>query len=106
MRELLEKMMNRYGISLSVTIGKETWNIRGIFQPVFSKSRQSKERSYSALGTAPKGQYLLIAPAEPTMFMGCGLAAKGKRYRLRRVDTVYHQDKPVYQWCLCEETEG
>lgn len=103
---MLKKLFLSFGTALTLSRGSESWEIRGFLQPDTSKARQNMYPELSAVGFAAPGQYLFLGPAEPEAQVGDTLTLGGKAYLLRRRETMYEKDQPLYQWGLCTEKGG
>ena len=98
--------MRQYGSAMTVYHGQEMFSVRAFLQPSRSKARQEMLTEYSPAGEIPVGQYVYIGPAEPVVSQGDLVEMAGKRYEMRRVETVYAGDAAIYQWALCREKGG
>jgi hypothetical protein len=103
MRSAIEKILHRYGEQVLVDRKEAPLVFRGIFQHTGSKDWHNMEKAYSLLGQIPRGQYLVLAPVEVTLLMGDRLVVGGRRFSIRRVETVTWRGKPMYSWGLCVE---
>lgn len=106
MRGMLEKIFRCYGTDLILSRGGESWEIRGFLQPDTSRARQNMYPEFTPTGMAAPGQYLFLGPAEPEIQVGDTLTLGGKEYLLRRRETLWEQNTPLYQWGLCTERGG
>jgi hypothetical protein len=106
MKQMLERIMNRYGTRIRWTHGVESREFRAFFQPVRSKSWQYLEGDYSPLGEIPRGQYVYIGPAEPGAEAGDTITVEGKAYWIRRSEQILDGNGPVYCWGMCVEKGG
>lgn len=106
MQGMINKILNQYGSSLTLTKEGTDHRIRAFFQPVRSKSWQYLEGNYSPLGELPRGQYVYIGPLEPFAEPGDTLTVEGKQYWLRRSEQILGPEGPVYCWGLCVEKGG
>ena len=103
MRPAIEKVMRRYGLQMTLARPEETCVFRGIFQHTGSKDWHNMEKSYSLLGQIPRGQYMVMAPIGVRLEMGDRLLVGERRFSVRRVETVYWQNRALYSWGLCVE---
>jgi hypothetical protein len=106
MRQLVEKILETYGIAAKLQKEDGSFVMRIFFQPVRSKSWQYLEGNYSPLGEIPRGQYIYIGPAVPTALAGDTLTVNGTAYWLRRTELVLDANGPVYCWGICVEKGG
>lgn len=103
MGSVVEGLIARLGSQLTITRGEESQVIRALLQPVRSTSWQSMEQAATPLGQISQRQYRFIAAPAPQAMEGDILGLGEKHYCLRRVETVYLGDAPLYQWGLCVE---
>ena len=103
MRSAIEKILRRYGEQVVVERKEAPLAFRGIFQHTGSKDWHNMEKAYSLLGQIPRGQYMVLAPVGVLLEMGDRLRAGGRRFSIRRVETVSWRGKPIYSWGLCVE---
>ena len=101
MKQMLERIMNRYGTRIRWTHGVESREIRAFFQPVTSRSWQKLKREVFPLGQIPTGMYVYIGPEGYGIQEGDFLTVGDREYVLRRAETICDQDGPVYRWGLC-----
>lgn len=104
MRAMLEKVMSRWGTTVTLTRGNRSY--KAFLHETGSRTWQNMEKIYSPLGEVPRGQYLYLGPADPALQVGDVLRCSGKIYELRRAEPVYYGDKSVYCWGLCVEKGG
>ena len=106
MRQTLEKIFRCCGTELTLVRGEESWTVRAFFQPNTSRARQNMVSAITPVGTVGPGQYVYLGPAEPALQVGDTLIAGGTAYLLRRRETLYEKDGPLYQWGLCTKKGG
>lgn len=106
MRRMVDKILKQYGSAVSLHKSDGTYEVRGFFQPVRSKSWQYLEGDYSPLGEIPRGQYVYIGPAEPGAEAGDTVTVGGKAYWIRRCEQILDGKGPVYCWGMCVEKGG
>ena len=106
MRQMVEKILETYGIAAKLQKEDGAFVMRIFFQPVRSKSWQYLEGNYSPLGEIPRGQYVYIGPVEPAAASGDTLIINTKAYWLRRTELILDANGPVYCWGLCVEKGG
>lgn len=103
MRKTVEKILQRYGSSITLHRVEKDTQLRGFMEHTASLGWQNMQSVYSPLGEVPRGQYLLLLPVEPLLVKGDLLYREGIWYRVRRVEKVFYRDEAIYCWCLCEE---
>lgn len=106
MRDLIGRILRKYGVPAVLEHGGKSVELRIFFQPSMSKSWDSMNPIVTPLGQLPGGQYLYIGPAEQEIDQGDGVSVGGKEYILRRVETYLDQDGPIYRWGLCVRKGG
>ena len=106
MQRMVSKILNTYGMAVTLSRGGMEYDIRVFFQPVRSKSWQYLEGNYSPLGEIPRGQYVYIGPVEPGAEAGDTVTVDGKAYWLRRTELIHDANGPVYCWGICVEKGG
>ncbi len=100
MGQVIEKILQKYGIPAILIHGGESIELRIFFQPSMSKSWQSMDPIVGPLGQLPGGQYLYIGPAGQELSQGDEVNVGGKGYILRRVELYLDHEGPAYWWGL------
>ena len=106
MQQMVGKILETYGSSVTLQQGENSFAIRVFFQPVRSKSWQYLEGNYSPLGEVPRGQFVYMGPSMVKMNVGDTIRVKDKDYMLRRIEPVYYRDRVAYYWGMCVEKGG
>lgn len=106
MRQMIQKILSRYGSPVTLQQGEATQEIRAFFQPVRSINWQYLDGDYSPLGEIPRGRYVYIGPVTPEAQAGDTLVVSGRCYRLRRTERICDSNGPVYCWGMCVEKGG
>ena len=101
MKQMLERIMDRYGTRIRWTHGQACWEIRAFFQPVTSRSWQKLKREMFPMGHIPTGMYVYIGPEGYPVQEGDCLTVGDLEYVLRRTEVICYQDGPVYRWGVC-----
>ena len=101
MKQMLERIMGRYGTRMGWTHGEESREIRAFFQPVTSRSWQKLKREMFPLGHIPTGMYVYIGPDAYPIAEGDFLTVGDAEYVLRRAEVICCCDGPMYRWGLC-----
>lgn len=102
MKTIVDQMFRRYGSELTLSSSGILTQFYGFFLPVTATSWQSMEQQATPLGDVAQGQYTYIGPALNAQ-SGDFLYYGNKTYLLRRVETYYYRNRPLYQWGLCVE---
>ena len=103
---MVDKILRKYGVPLTLVRGTESWEVSAFFQPVRSKSWETSDSDYSPLGEIPRGRYVYIGPLEPEAAAGDTVILESKAYLIRRSEVIRDGNGPVYCWGLCLEKGG
>lgn len=103
MKKIIDRILRDYGTQLFLVRGESKTPVRAFLQPVTSKSWQNVQHIYQTQGRIPRGQYLYLGPAEADILQADHLELDGRRYEVRRADTILLGDQPLYVWGLCVE---
>lgn len=103
MKRLIAGMMERFGVLTRFETRSGTSSLKTFFQLVTSKNWQNMDRMVPTGGEIPRGQYLMIAPPWAQVEAADRIVVKGHSYTVRRADTIYYRDEPLYIWALCVE---
>jgi len=106
MRRKLEKMMDRWGTTMTLQRDGVNWELKGFLQETGSRNWQNMEKVFTPLGEIPRGQYLYLGPLEPETGVGDVLLKGGRIFEIRRSEVIYFGDAPAYSWGLCVEKGG
>lgn len=101
MREIIERIIEDYGSTVSAVSTQGAESFRAFLQLVTSKSWQNMERVFGPLGEIPRGQYLYIGPAEKDITGADYLSVGGMDFIVRRADPILVGDEVMYIWGLC-----
>ena len=103
---MIGRILEKYGTSLTLRRGDESWTVRAFFQPVRSTSWEYSDSDYSPLGEIPRGRYVYIGPVEPEAAAGDTICLGERAYLVRRSELIRGEKGPVYCWGLCLEKGG
>ena len=103
MKELVQRLIDRYGSDMTITTAEGEVRTRGFLQLVTSKSWQNMERMVSTGGEIPRGQYLYVGPADLTLRGRDIIFTAGHTYIVRRADAIVYKNQPLFIWGLCVE---
>lgn len=106
MEKTLEKIMDRWGKTVTLRSGETDTVLKAFLQETGSRAWQNMEKVFTPLGEVPRGQYLYLGPRAPVPQVGDLLFAGGRIFELRRAEEICYGDKPVYCWGLCVEKGG
>ncbi|MBE6927504.1 MAG: hypothetical protein E7467_03290 [Ruminococcaceae bacterium] len=103
MKELIGRLIDRYGSTMQVTSGKTTKQIKAFLQLVTSKSWQNMERMIPTVGEIPRGQFLYLGPPEVLLSGYDTLLFDGRQFIIRRADAIVYRNERIFVWGLCVE---
>jgi len=101
MRQMIEKILNCYGVELVLLSGQEKQTIRGFMQPVTGKNENLSCIEMMPLGKEDDGRFVFIGPVEPGAGPGDQLLRGEEAFILRRSEIVDGVGGPAYRWGLC-----
>lgn len=96
MRRMLEKIMDCYGSTITLTREEDSRVIRGFLQ---RSGEKTPELSRSALGGLDRGSYVYLGMTP--LAEGDTLEAEGTAYLVRQAESILGRDGPLYYWGLC-----
>ena len=99
MKKTVERMLDRWGVSVEICTAGETVTVRGILEPTTSLSWQNMRRQMRALGNIPQGQFLYIGPRD--ISEADVLRRRGKSYYVRRCEEITLGNETLCYWGLC-----
>lgn len=103
MNEIIRRVIQSYGSTVTVVREEESTSVRAFLQLVTSKSWQNMERMIPSGGQIKRGQFLYIGPADVEVKDAVRLECGGRVFRVRRADVILFQDEPLFIWGLCVE---
>lgn len=103
MRHTIDRILRKYGTPIVLRRVTGDTIIHGFMHHTGSLGWKNMQPVYSPLGEVPRGQYLLMLPIEPLLEKGDIFKKGDIWYVVRRVEKMWHGEKAVYCWCLCEE---
>ena len=106
MKQMLERIIVRYGCTIQWTHQQQEREIRGFFQPVTSRSWQKLKREVFPLGQVPTEMYVYIGSAAYDVQEGDSLQVGTQVYILRRAEDIFYQDGVLYRWGVCARKGG
>lgn len=106
MKQVISRILEKYGVSAVLEHGGEAVQLRIFFQPSMSKSWDSMNPIVGPLGQLPGGQYLYIGPAEQEISQGDQVRVGDSDYIMRRTEVYLDRAGPVYRWALCVRKGG
>lgn len=103
MRELMQTVLNRHGITVELWHEGKSSLVKAFFQPVIA--RIAREIS-TPLGMAPQGKYHYFGPAEQVIAVGDEIVLGGMNYFVVRAEEVRDGQGIVYRWAVCKQRGG
>lgn len=87
MKSMIDQAFRRYGMTVTVEHGAETGETHGFVQPVTAVSG-GEPFSVGPLGAADRRCWRYLGSAEVSVAQGDHILCEGKRYRVRRAESV------------------
>ena len=103
---MVQRILEKYGLPVTLCRGENAWDVRAFFQPVRSKSWDYSDSNYSPLGEIPRGRYIYIGPVQPEALAGDTVQVAEKAYLVRRSEMIRDHRGAAYCWALCLEKGG
>ncbi len=103
MKELISRLIDRYGNDVEVTSGGITTQVHAFLQLVTSKSWQNMERMVPTIGEVPRGQFLYLGPPHIKLSGYDQITMDGRSFIVRRADAILYQSERIFIWGLCVE---
>lgn len=101
MRRMIESILAGYGSPVTITRADGTAAaVRAFVQPVTEKSWQSIQKTMHALGEGPVGRYVYIGPSEAPLGETDTVVCGGRRFLVRRAETLELAGQALYIWGL------
>lgn len=104
MEEIITKAMARYGTDMELVRRTEVTSLRGFFHPLSTNSWQGIAGQAQLLGEISQGRYLYMGPGDVEVLEGDMILLGEGHYLVRRSETFYYQNQPIYRWALCVES--
>ena len=106
MEQIVARMMERYGRSVTAEHGGVRTGVKAFLQPVNAKVERLAMVQMGPLGREDRGQFVYMGPAKPALEPDDRLEADGVGYQVRSAQLVYAGQQPVYCWALCVKEGG
>jgi len=91
----------RYGSQVTIISGGEQVQTRAFVEPLRYRNKIYIGGEYRPLGVAIREKYLYIGrPAYPLRENHSVVEAHGERYLVKRSETFFVRDMPVYEWAI------
>ena len=94
MKSMIDQAFRRYGMTVTVEHGAETGETHGFVQPVTAVSGGEDRRCWRYLGSA-----------EVSVAQGDHILCEGKRYRVRRAESVKLGALVTHYWAVLDREE-
>lgn len=93
--------IRRYGSEVTIRQDGEAVCARAFVEPLRYRNQIYIGGQYHALGQRRRQKYLYIgSAAHPLRENACVIEAHGSRYVVRRSETYYVKEYPVYEWAI------
>ena len=95
MKSMIDQAFRRYGMTVTVEHGAETGETHGFVQPV----------TVGPLGAADRRCWRYLGSAEVSVAQGDHILCEGKRYRVRRAESVKLGALVTHYWAVLDREE-
>lgn len=93
--------IKRYGCSLSILTGEKRMNTNAFVEPLRYKNKVYVGGEYHYLGFKRSEKYLYIGSPEIVPEENSSvIEMQNKKYIVKRCETYYVHDRPVYVWAI------
>ena len=104
MKSMIDQAFRRYGMTVTVEHGAETGETHGFVQPVTAVSG-GEPFSVGPLGAADRRCWRYLGSAEVSVAQGDHILCEGKRYRVRRAESVKLGALVTHYWAVLDREE-
>ena len=101
---VIDQAFRRYGMTVTVEHGAETGETHGFVQPVTAVSG-GEPFSVGPLGAADRRCWRYLGSAEVSVAQGDHILCEGKRYRVRRAESVKLGALVTHYWAVLDREE-
>ena len=99
MREMVENILSRYGLTVEVTHGGQIRQVKAFFQPVLSSSTR---QIATPLGMAPMGKYRYMGPGDQEIAVDDEITVGQTAFLVVRAEEIRNEKGIVYRWAVCK----
>lgn len=93
--------ISRYGSEVTIRQDGDSISARAFVEPLRYRNRIYIGGQYHILGQHRRQKYLYIGSAShPLRENACVIEAHGSKYIVKRSETYYVKDYPVYEWAI------
>lgn len=103
MKSVIENAFARYGVPVTVEHGGERTETRGFVQPVTGTG--GEPFFVGSLGAGDERCWRYLGSAEVSVAQGDRMVCEGKRYRVRRAETVRAGALATHCWAVLDREE-
>ena len=97
----VKETIKRYGNSVVISEDGKTNNAKAFIEPLRYKNRVYVGGKYRLLGVDRDEKYLYVGFAEIPLREHCSvIEMKGSKYIVKRCETYYVKDYPIYVWAI------
>ena len=101
MKRMIDSILQGYGSLVTITrTDGRTAGVRAFVQPVTDKSWQNLQKTMHALGEGPVGRFVYIGPADAPLDETDTLVCGGRKFLVRRAETLELAGQALYIWGL------
>ena len=104
MKSMIDQAFRRYGMTVTVEHGAETGETHGFVQPVTAVSG-GEPFSVGPLGAADRRGWRYLGRAAVSVAQGGQIRGEGKRYRVRRAESVKLGALVTHYWAVLDREE-
>lgn len=104
MKSMIDQAFRRYGMTVTVEHGAETGETHGFVQSVTAVSG-GEPFSVGPLGAADRRCWRYLGSAEVSVAQGDHILCEGKRYRVRRAESVKLGALVTHYWAVLDREE-
>lgn len=101
---MIDYAFRRYGAEVTVEHGEEKRMARGFVQPITAEGG-GEPFSVGTLGAVDARCWRYLGSAETGVEQGDGVLFDGKRYRVRRAESVKLGEKVTHYWAVLDREE-
>lgn len=101
MLSCVEREIGRYGSQVKITTGGVAVNSRAFVEPLRYRNKIYIGGEYRHLGMLRREKYLYVGKTSNTLCENeTVIEMKGSKYIVKRCETYYVQDTPIYEWAI------
>lgn len=103
--KIIGDLIKRFGCKIQVDDGSDSRSYSAFIEPLRYKNKIYLDGTSLTQGFVDGSHWLMIAPPElvldkPLESYAIECAAMDKRFMVKKCDTYYIEDKPIYLWAI------